>query len=325
MFIKPLHSTIPVLSIAFLLLPALSSAGNHALSAAEGPAASIVSFDGTQRQLYAVGGNEIYISRPGTGDDPDRMTFATAVGGLTLAGSAGMGIVSLPESSQLAVFRPGSGDPFITLDLSGAKPGASIYEPETGTIFVSDSSKPGLIAVDRSESWEVSRYELAGIAGSMVGDQRGRVYGVLKGQPAIFIFNARTLEQEGSFRIRACSSATDIAIDHVERRLFVPCDNGFLFALDLETGLELARLEIPDGTASVALDFEPNRMLNMFISSSKGGLTIGRVEKVTFFVADSIPGAPPASSVAVDDDSGTGYLATGDGVVSVMRTDAGEK
>ena len=171
-------------------------------------------------------------------------------------------------------------------------------------------------------------FDLPGVSGPLIGDGRGRLFGAVAGSERLYVVNVINGMFEGEYTIEGCSEITDIAIDAVERRLFVPCANNRLFVLDSDTGLTLSRLPTADGHASLALDFEPDRKVNILMAFDSGAITIGRVEKVTFYIANNISAEDSASArfsaVSASNSPGKAFASAGTRLFELHKSAAGE-
>ena len=269
-----------------------------------------VELDAGSDRVYAASGNTVSSFDAADGSNKESLEFAGDVAGLTLIATSRRGVASLGGAGSIQIFDMDSMETVASIDVPGS-PGASVHDSVTGRVFVADTASAQLFVLDDLAGDTVATHSISGAAGSMVVDQRGFLYGVLQGTPSLFILDTRSLQSLGKFQLPACSTAVDIANDMVERRLFVPCDNGYLFVVDPDTGLILSRLAIAPGASAVGVDFEENRMLNIFVASATSGFTLGRVEKVTFTIAATLENLPAGSDVAVDDATGTAYIAAG--------------
>ena len=313
MNVPPLSDKLKTLIALLLIVPCFQLQAAFEAGAAFDPGVGpiqAVEFDATSGRVYAAAGKTVSSVDAADGGNKESLEFAGDVSGLTLIGTARRGVASLGGAGSIQIFDMDSMETVSSIDVSGS-PGASVYDSATGRVFVADTASAQLFVLEDLAGDAVATHAISGTGGSMVVDQRGFLYGVLQGQPNLFILDTRSLQNLGSFQLPACSTAIDIANDMVERRLFVPCDNGYLFAVDPDTGLILSRLAIAPGASAVGVDFEDNRMLNIFVASSTGGLTLGRVEKVTFTVAGTLEDLPAGSDLAVDDATGRVYLSSG--------------
>lgn len=222
----------------------------------------------------------------------------------------GRGYVSLDNKNSVEVVDLDSRKSVSIVSTLSGSPGHGVVDHVTNNLFLADRKDSKILVVNLT-SGSSSSISVSGNIDSMVSNQRGYIFASIKNKPVIEVIDTDHLKSLGEINLLGCASATGLDIDIHERRLFVACTNGWMQILDTDTGYRLNRLKIAEGGAQVGLDFEPDRIVNIFSLTENGELNVGKVKKVTFSSEQTLKALGRKATMLVDDDSGSVFVASG--------------
>jgi DNA-binding beta-propeller fold protein YncE len=120
--------------------------------------------------------------------------------------------------------------------------------------------------------------------------------------------DSKTWKEVQRWKLNGCEEPSGLAIDEKLGHLFSVCGNKQMIVLDTKTGNQLASVPTGDGTDAAA--FDPELKL-AFASNGEGTLTEVRETKDgKYEVAENVPTARGARTMALDPKSHNVYLAT---------------
>jgi len=146
----------------------------------------------------------------------------------------------------------------------------------------------------------------------------GRVYNNLEDKSEVAVIDVKTHAVTNRWPIAPGESASGMAIDTKNHRLFLGCDNEMMVMMDSATGKVLAHVPIGAGVDGNA--FDPGTGLAFASCGESGTTTIAREDGDQLTVVQTLKTAPGARTMAVDEAThkiylaAAGYEASTDGV-----------
>ena len=134
-----------------------------------------------------------------------------------------------------------------------------------------------------------------------------RVFDNLEDQNEVAVIDAEAHTVVTNWPIAPGESASGMAIDRKEHRLFLGCDNHLMVMMDSESGKVLATVPIGEGVDANA--FDPKTEL-AFASCGDGTTTIAREDDDTLTVVQVLKTEHGARTMALDPTTHKIYLAT---------------
>ena len=141
-------------------------------------------------------------------------------------------------------------------------------------------------------------------------DTEGRVFVALEDRDQLASFASTGATPVRTFALNGCREPAGLAIDRTKNRLFVACRNRIMLIVDADSGDVLAQVAIGEGVD--AMTFDDERRL-AFSSQGDGTLTVVRENGTGgYAVAQTVPTAAGARTMALDADRHRIYLVTAD-------------
>jgi YVTN family beta-propeller protein len=176
--------------------------------------------DEAARRLYVSHGTQVEVL------DIDSLTLVGAipktpgVHGVALAPEVGRGFVSNGQASTVTIFDLKALKPIADVP-TGQKPDAIIYDPATSRVFAFNGGSNSATAIDAATGKVAGTVDLAGDPEFATADGNGFVYDNLEDESQLLKINSRELKVERRWPTAPCTSPSSMAMDRVNRRLFL--------------------------------------------------------------------------------------------------------
>jgi DNA-binding beta-propeller fold protein YncE len=186
------------------------------------------------------------------------------------------------------------------------KPGA---EHSASTVAYDMETKLAALTYNPLQIVDVASARLASVvqigeSDYVIADNSGHFYASLASDTVVVI-DAKRAVVTGRWGLGSCHSTAGMAIDRLNQRLFVSCDNRRLIVLDYTTGRIVAELATRVGEQIV---FDPSKHL-LFIPTVKDTVTVVKEDNPeTFRVLGGIAVGPIHPAIALDLRSQTLFL-----------------
>ncbi|PZR62211.1 MAG: hypothetical protein DLM53_07030 [Candidatus Eremiobacter antarcticus] len=173
------------------------------------------------------------------------------------------------------------------------------YDPKTKRLFVSDEAGEAVTVIDAVSFRRLGSIRIGGEAGNTVFDNAaGRIVTANQSTNALVVIDPSSQVIERRIPLAGCTQAHGVAIDSAGRRAFIACQgNAMLVAVDLTSGLVLARQQLGAGPDVLALDESLHRL---YVAAESGILTVLDIAQPVPRVVARGLFAPNAHVVAVD-------------------------
>lgn len=263
--------------------------------------------DEAARRLYVSHGTQVEVLDIDTLSLVGNVTKTPGVHGIAIAPESGRGFVSNGKASTVTIFdlktlRAISEVP------SGEKPDAIIYDPATSRVFAFNGDGNSATAIDAATGKVAGTVDLGGGPEFAAADGNGYVFNNLEEQSQVLKINSRTLKVEQRWPTAPCSSPSSMAIDRVNRRLFIGCRNKVMAVMNADTGKVVTTL--PIGAHVDATAFDAETML-IFNSNGEGTITVIRQDSPDHYSEiETVKTVPRAKTMALDPKTHRLFLST---------------
>jgi DNA-binding beta-propeller fold protein YncE len=266
-----------------------------------------LSIDAAAHRLYVTRGTHIAVidldAQKVVGDIGD----TPGVHGFALAQELGRGFSTNGGESKVSIVDLKSLGT-VSKVATQENPDAIVYEPGHKEIYAFNGRGHSATVIGASSGEVVATIPLPGKPEfAAVDPAAGRVYVNIEDKNAILAIDTAAHKVVSTWPIAPGESASGMAFDAANHRLFVGCDNKLMLMVDSTSGKVVASVPIGDGVDANA--FDPQLHL-AFSSNGEGNLTIAHEDspqKLT--VVQTVQTQKSARTMALDPNTHRVYLA----------------
>jgi len=262
--------------------------------------------DSEARRLYLTSNSGVIVfdidAEKVVGNVPDP-PFTHGVGfvhGVAIAREFNRGFISHEVPPSVIIFNLNT---LAQIDVTPTDPGtdAVLYDPSSKHIFTFNGKKAGVhdaSVIDAATGKSIGMLPLAGVPEFPAADGAGHIYVNIASKSELAEIDSNTLKVTASWPLAPCQEPSGLAMDTVNRRLFVGCDNKIMAMVDADTGKVLATVTIGDGVD--ANGFDPGTGY-AFASCGDGTLTIAHEDSPSkLTLIEQVKTARSARTMAID-------------------------
>jgi len=188
-------------------------------------------------------------------------------------------------------------------------PDAIIYDPTSKRVFSYNRGSSSVTAIDCATGKAVGTLALGGHPEFSSSDGKGMMYVNLDDKSEVVAFDAKKLEIKYRWPITPGESASGMAIDQKNGRLFLVCENKKMIVFSTSDGKVVADLPIGEGTDGAA--FDPTLKLAFSANGRDGTLTVVQEESENkFSIVENVITQKGARTIALDAKTHNVYLPT---------------
>jgi DNA-binding beta-propeller fold protein YncE len=193
----------------------------------------------------------------------------------------------------------------------GTNPDCIVYDSASKRIFAfNHGASKSVSVIDPRRNVVEKTIALSGPPEFAAADTKGKMYVNIEEPSQLVKINTRTLTVEHQWALAPCESPSALAMDREGQRLFSACFNRMMAVVDPETGKIVALPKIGDGPDAAV--FDAARKL-VFSANYDGTLTVVRQDsRDRYSLLQILKTAPDARTMALDQKTGTIYLAVAD-------------
>ncbi len=229
------------------------------------------------------------------------------VHGIAIAPELGRGFVSNGQSSTVTIFDLKTLKTIAEVPV-GKKPDAIIYDPATSRVFAFNGDSNSATAIQAADGKVAGTVELGGGPEFAVADGSGYVYDNVEDAGLVLKINARSLKVEQRWPTAPCSSPSSIAMDRLNRRLFIGCRSKVMAVVNADTGKVITTLPIGDHVDATAFDADSRLIFN---SNGEGTITVIREDSPDKYSSvETVKTLPKAKTMALDPKTHRLFLST---------------
>ncbi len=263
--------------------------------------------DESARRLYVSHGMQVEVI------DVDSLTVVGSipktpgVHGIAIAPESSRGFVSDGQADSVTIFDLNTLKPIADVP-AGKKPDAIIYDPSTARIFAFNGGSNSATAIDAATGKVAGTVELGGGPEFAAADGKGTVFNNLEDESLVLKINAKALKVEERWPTAPCASPSSMAMDRVNRRLFIGCRSKVMAVMNADTGKVITTLPIGDHVDATVFDPEAKLIFN---SNGEGTVSVIRQENPDkYSVAETVKTLPRAKTMALDAKTHRLFLST---------------
>jgi DNA-binding beta-propeller fold protein YncE len=265
--------------------------------------------DPDMRRLYVSHGNRVDVLDADTGAILGAVAPMNGIHGIAVVPALQRGFITAGTDRTVVMFDLATLKIIKVIPGLGVKPDALEYDPETQRVFVANGASGGVTVIDPARGEIVATIPIQGKLEGLAFDGRGRLFVNTEDKSLIQVIDTHALKPLASWPLAPVEGGTGLAIDVAHHRLFAAGSNNLLAVVDSDTGKVVSTPAIgddPDGDA-----FDPSSGL-VFTSNMVGTVTVIHEDAPDgYSVAQTVPTAPGARTVALDLKTGRLFLATG--------------
>ena len=263
--------------------------------------------DEADRRLYVSHGTQVEVL------DIDSLTVVgnipntPGVHGIAIAHELGRGFVSNGKVSTVTIFDLKTLKPIADVP-TGQKPDAIIYDPATSRVFAFNGGSNSATAVDAATGKVAGTVDLGGGPEFAAADGNGFVYDNLEDESLLLKINSRELKVEQRWPTAPCASPSSMAMDRVNRRLFLGCRSKVMAVVNADNGQVITTLPIGDHVDATAFDPETRLIFN---SNGEGTITVIHQDSPDkYSMVETVKTVPRAKTMALDPKTHRLFLST---------------
>ena len=236
------------------------------------------------------------------------ITDTPGVHGFAIAADLGRGFSSNGRENKVSIVDLKTLKTLQKVD-TGENPDAILYEPSKKEVYAFNGRGKSATVIDAQSGKVVTTIPLEGKPESGQADSKaGKVFVNIEDLNAIKVLDIATHKVSATWPIAPGESASGMAIDLDNHRLFLGCDNKLMLMVDAANGKVIYSVPIGEGVDSNW--FDPATKLAFASSGGSGTVTIAREDSPTLLkVVQTLKTTRGARTMALDPVTHTIYLA----------------
>jgi DNA-binding beta-propeller fold protein YncE len=262
--------------------------------------------DPHQGRLFISHGTVVNVVSEKTGALLGTIPDTKGVHGIALAFDLNKGFISNGRDSSVTVFDLKTLATITKVQVTGINPDCILYDPFSHKVFAFNGRTKNATVIDGKDNKVICTIALDGKPEFAATNEKGKVFVNIEDKNKITVINTTTLKVEANWPITPGESASGLAIDVKNNRLFAVCDNKMMVVVDAETGKVVATPAIGEGPDAAGFDPELKRAY-----SSNGEGTISVIQEVSpneFKVLETVATQKGARTMALDTETHHIYL-----------------
>ncbi|MDB5283839.1 MAG: hypothetical protein JWO06_2914, partial [Bacteroidota bacterium] len=266
--------------------------------------------DAATGRLFVSHGNVVNVVDAKSGKLIHTIPDTKGVHGIALAPELNKGFISNGRDSSVTVFNLTTYEVVALVYVTGKNPDAILYDPFSKKVFVFNGRTSNVTVIDAKSNAVVGTIPLPGKPEFAVTNEAGKVYVNIEDKNQIVVIDANTLKAEQIWPIAPGESASGLAIDNKNHRLFAVCDNKMMVVVNADSGKVVTTVPIGEGPDAAAFDPALNRA---YSSNGDGTITVVQEEGPNkFVVLENIVTKKGARTMTVDTKTHHLYLPAAD-------------
>ena len=257
-----------------------------------------LTFDPVGKRLFISRSTRVQVVDPSNGSLIAEIPDTNGVHGIALAQDLDKGFTSNGRDPSVTVFDLKSLKQTAKIALASQGPDAIVYEPASQRVVTLDGRSSDATLIDAKTNKVVATVPLGSRPEFAAADGNGMVYDNLEDKNEVVAIDTRKAAVVATWPLAPCDGPGGMAMDRLNRRLFIGCGNKLMMVLNADSGKIITTLPIGDG--SDAVGFDPGTNL-AFSSNGEGTLTVVHEDTPdTFSVAQTATTQQYARTLAVD-------------------------
>jgi YVTN family beta-propeller protein len=270
-----------------------------------------LSVDSAAHRLYVTHGAKVVVVDTQAGKVVGEITETPGVHGFAIASDLGRGYSSNGRENKVSIVDLKTLKTIQKVD-TGENPDAIMYEPSKHEVYAFNGRGKSATVIDASSGKVIATIPLGGKPEFAQTDSKaGKVYVNIEDQNAIKVIDIANHTVSATWPIAPGESASGMAIDLANHRLFIGCDNKLMLMIDATTGKVAYSVPIGDGVDSNW--FDPATKLAFSSNGEAATITVAREESPTVLkIVQTLKTKKGGRTMALDPTTHTIYLAVTD-------------
>lgn len=266
-----------------------------------------LSIDPAAHRLYVTHATKVVVIDTQSNAVAGEIGDTPGVHGFALAVDLGRGFSSNGRENKASIVDLKTLKTIQKVD-TGENPDAILYEPGRKEVYTMNGRGKSATVFDAQSGKVVATIPLEGKPEFAQADSKaGRVYVNIEDMSAIKVIDTATHKVTATWPIAPGESASGMAIDVDNHRLFIGCDNKLMLMIDNATGKVVYSVPIGEGVDSNW--FDPGTKLVFSSNGGAGTVTVAHEESpTTLKVAQTLKTQRGARTMALDPVTHTIYL-----------------
>jgi YVTN family beta-propeller protein len=195
-------------------------------------------------------------------------TGLKGVHGITLAKNVAKGYISNGTDSTVTVFDYKTLKVLKTIQITGKKADAILYDKFSGRVFVYCNGSNHAVVIDAKTDEVIKNIVIGDAPEFAVVNGKGSIFNNLEDSNEIVEVDTKTLNVKNKYSLKSNETPTGLAIDVANNRLFSVCRKSkTLVVMNAKNGEIVSTLPIGEGVDGVTFDIEKH----LIISSNGDG------------------------------------------------------
>ena len=256
-----------------------------------------LTLDSATHRLYVSHGNQVLVVDLATDTVVGDITNTPGVHAIAVADGLNRGFTSNGRQNQVGIFD------LKTLQIlsrvnTQTNPDAILFVPGPNEVYAFNGRSQSATVIDAKSGTVIATIPLGGKPEFARADpSAGRVFVNIEDANVVAAIDTKTHAVVARWPIAPGESASGLALDEKNHRLFLGCDNHLLVMMDSTSGKVLATVPIGEGVDGAA--FDPATQL-AFASCGDGTTTIARVDGEKLTVVQTLPTEKSARTMTID-------------------------
>jgi YVTN family beta-propeller protein len=263
--------------------------------------------DSAAERLYASHGTEVVVIDLAKDQVIGEITNTIGVHGIAIAPKLSRVFISDGRANQVSIVDPGTLQTTSVVP-AGKNPDCILFVPKQNEVYAFNGRDHSATVIAADSGNVVTTIPLDGKPEFAQAEPKaGRVFDNLEDKSEVAVIDAESHQVVTNWPIAPGESASGMAIDRRDHRLFLGCDNQMMAMMDSTSGKILATVPIGDGVDANA--FDPKTKL-AFASCGDGTTTIAHEDGDKLTVVQVLKTEKGARTMALDAKTHKIYLAT---------------
>ncbi|MCY3987509.1 MAG: hypothetical protein OXF94_02775 [Gammaproteobacteria bacterium] len=270
----------------------------------------LLRYEPAAERLVLVQGNTVTVLAAADGSLQESISFRSKPTALALGHESGKALFALGQQNLLWVVDINGFQVETTLASPIDFASLAAFDRASGSFLVASRRSPGIGAVKPGEGM-IKMVGASGPLAALAATGRGWVFGAAVDRPVIYVFDSLSLTGMGTFSAQGCENPSDMALDDLERRLYLTCTNGQLLVFDSDTGVVLARHELPAGASRLIVRTLEGRTIQAIVLAEDASLTVFEGRIMVSGVRNVYRGLDETGKLQMEKGMGRIFLASG--------------
>jgi DNA-binding beta-propeller fold protein YncE len=228
--------------------------------------------DDTARRVYISHATQVDVLDADTGKAVGTIGNTPGVHGIALAPELGRGFITAGKADCVVIFDLKTLKAIARVS-TGKKPDAVVFDPATNRVFAMNGDGNSATVIKAADGAIDGTIELGGGPEFSVADGKGNLWVNLEDKSELLHIDSRSMKIADRWDVAPCQEPSSMALDSLNRRLFLGCRNRVMAVVDADSGKVVASYPIGDHVDASA--FDPAAKL-VFHSTGDGNVAIFR-------------------------------------------------